>query len=162
MRENDKSYILNTLAIANDDPREDLVAILPVLHPRLLVHVPAVHLVMMGAKCDVYFNHWKIEIMDWWTITIESELRIISPGDSRHQSRGRGVSPQGSGQLFAWNATLAFNFSSTPMTIIIDPNDNSAWISKWHIVSTRTLGWINQICIEYRGKFPYRALHLWH
>ena len=57
MRENDKSYILNTLAIANDDPWENLVAILPVLHPRLLVHVPVVHLVIMSAKCGVYFNH---------------------------------------------------------------------------------------------------------
>ena len=46
MRDENKSYILNTLAIADDDPREDLIAILPVLHPRLLVHVPAVHLVM--------------------------------------------------------------------------------------------------------------------
>ena len=46
MRETNNSYILDTLAIANDDPREDLIAILPVLHPRLLVHVPAVHLVM--------------------------------------------------------------------------------------------------------------------
>ena len=50
MRENNKSYILDTLAIANDDPWKDLVAILPVLHPRLLIHVPAVHLVMMGAN----------------------------------------------------------------------------------------------------------------
>ena len=57
MRENNKSYILDTLAIANDDPWENLVAILPVLHPRLLVHVPAVHIVIMSAKCDVYFNH---------------------------------------------------------------------------------------------------------
>ena len=46
MRETNKSYILDTLAIADNDPREHLVAILPVLHPRLLVHVPAVHLVM--------------------------------------------------------------------------------------------------------------------
>ena len=46
MRDENKSYILNTLAIADDDPWENLVAILPVLHPRLLVHVPAVHLVM--------------------------------------------------------------------------------------------------------------------
>ena len=45
MRETNKSYILDTLAIADDDPREDLIAILPVLHPRLLVHVPAGHLV---------------------------------------------------------------------------------------------------------------------
>ena len=57
VRENNKSYILDTLAIADNDPRENLVAILPVLHPRLLVHVPVMHLVMMGAKCDVYFNH---------------------------------------------------------------------------------------------------------
>ena len=46
MRETNNSYILDTLAIANDDPWKDLIAILPVLHPRLLVHVPAVHLVM--------------------------------------------------------------------------------------------------------------------
>ena len=52
VRENNKSYILDTLAIADDDPRENLVAILPVLHPRLLVHVPAVHLVIISAKCE--------------------------------------------------------------------------------------------------------------
>ena len=46
MREENKAHILNTLAIAHDYPWEDLIAILPVLHPRLLVHVPAVHLVM--------------------------------------------------------------------------------------------------------------------
>ena len=57
VRENNKSYILDTLAIADDDPWKDLVAILPVLHPRLLVHVPVVHLVIISAKCDVYFNH---------------------------------------------------------------------------------------------------------
>ena len=73
MRKNNKSYVLNTLAIANDNPWKDLIAILPVLHPRLLVHVPAIHLVIMSAKCDVYFN--QIERLKLW-ISEPLQLRV--------------------------------------------------------------------------------------
>ena len=42
-----KSYILDTVAVADDDLREDLVTILPVLHAASVVHVPG------GPPCDM-------------------------------------------------------------------------------------------------------------
>ena len=35
-----KSYILDAVAVADDDLREHLVTVLPVLHPAGVVHVP--------------------------------------------------------------------------------------------------------------------------
>ena len=42
-----KSYILDTVAVADDDLREDLVTILPVLHAASVVHVPG------GPPCNI-------------------------------------------------------------------------------------------------------------
>ena len=55
MRETNKSYILDTLAIADDDPWKDLVAILSVLHPRFLVHMSEDDLVIF-AKMTLQFS----------------------------------------------------------------------------------------------------------
>ena len=49
------SYILNALAIANNDPGKDFITILSVLHPCFLVHMSEDDLVIF-AKMTLQFS----------------------------------------------------------------------------------------------------------